>query len=232
MQAQIPREEKKTLFKVGIVGPSKPKWKNSEQYQKMRKKIREIMLLYVSSIKDARLNNNLIIVSGHCPVGTEKYWCFDEERFVDKVDVDGNEHNDPPKYSGHGYQFSNLVFDQGGVDTEVEIIASQLGIKTEIYPAEINQWNDSSPFQSVSESMLGYEGTQRYRGYRSRNIQIAEAVDVLYCLVPYQKGTVCAHHGRDLEGRKEHLNHPQNGGCWTIQYAKRLGKETHLVVIE
>ena len=51
------------------------------------------------------------------------------------------------------------------------------------------------------------------KGYESRNIQIATASNSLYCIDPITR--------KPDEG----------GGMWTLNYAKRLNKETHHVII-
>ena len=87
-----------------------------------------------------------------------------------------------------------------------------------IYKPDVNQWNDP-PDGPQGESFVGY---------KSRNQMIARDCDVLFCIVPVGIGTstnpaYCYH-------CKEH-GHFKNGGCWTMNYAKKLGKETHLVII-
>lgn len=130
---------------------------------------------------------------------------------------------------------------KGGVDIWVEEVADSMKIKKEIYAPHVNQWEDSKQkcnichgtgikdkgwHQFYSEDGKGEwyhdeepcdnwgceEGWQKLNGYRSRNIQIAKACDVLYCIEP--KGN------------------PSRGGRWTMNKAKKLGKEIHLVVIE
>lgn len=68
-------------------------------------------------------------------------------------------------------------------------------------------------------------------GYRPRNIKIAEDSDLLVCITvkelpPDYKGMrfkLCYHCGTDT--------HVKSGGCWTMKYAKKLGKKTQLIVI-
>jgi hypothetical protein len=191
--------------------------------------------------------SNITVVSGHCPVGEERWYCLHCNKFVDSF------------VHSQGHMNSAIkVFDQGGVDTEVEIKAAQLGVKTEIYPAEVKQWEDEKipVHKRALETLKNYRYVKdKNRGYfiikhgfRSRNIQIAEASNVVYCLVPKvlseaDIGRITLNNDLDTfyayKNRKniacEHckvIEHPQNGGCWTLQYAKKLGKETHLVVIE
>jgi len=161
-------------MKIGIVGPSLPKWKSKEQIDKAKREIERILVEYNRNREDA------ILVSGHCP--------------------------------------------KGGVDTWAEIVADSLGVTKEIYPAEVNKWEDKVVFLNPS----GFQTIKEKRkGYKSRNIQIAEACDVLYCIVPSAVNSeylFCKH--------CSDFGHPSNGGCWTMNYAKKLGKETYLIVIE
>ena len=127
---------------------------------------------------------------------------------------------------------------KGGVDIWAEEISDQLGIKKEIYTPEVNQWEDKInkiPFNKneveeyqIDTTELEFDGYYYYRiyrqkGYRSRNIQIAKVCDVLYCIVPHIPSATCRH--CKIEG------HPTNGGCWTMKYAEKLGKEVHLEVV-
>lgn len=105
-------------------------------------------------------------------------------------------------------QFSTIVLVSGaspkkGVDEFAEIAADSLGVKKEIYPADVNQWKD----KHIAES------SYPLKGYKTRNIQIAKAIDVLYCIDPVTR--------KPDEG----------GGMWTLRYAKLLNKETHHVII-
>ena len=118
---------------------------------------------------------------------------------------------------------------KGGIDIYAEEVAKDLDIPMEIFKPEVNQWNDK-----VLDDLHG--GKFVTYGYKSRNIKIAETCDILYCIVPesshkgmvggltYQESDYCYH---CLQ-----FGHIKSGGCWTMKYAKKLGKETHLVVIE
>jgi len=58
---------------------------------------------------------------------------------------------------------------------------------------------------------------------------------VLYCIVPKVKlPKVLMNTKLDRNNMCIHCElprHPTNGGCWTMKYARKLGKETHLIVI-
>jgi hypothetical protein len=106
---------------------------------------------------------------------------------------------------------------KGGVDIWAEIVADVLGIGKEIYSPKVYQWEDGDHVEYIykdvtlkTKEMVPIHIPQK--GYKTRNIEIAETCDVLYCIDPK---------GRDW-----------SGGRWTMEYAKKLGKETHLVEIE
>jgi hypothetical protein len=71
-------------------------------------------------------------------------------------------------------------------------------------------------------------------GYKPRNIQIAETSDKVFCLTVKRlpgayNGMVfshCYHCGTPPD------HHIKSGGCWTLKYARKLGKPTQLIVIE
>ena len=120
---------------------------------------------------------------------------------------------------------------KGGVDIWAEEIADERGIEKEIYPTEVEQWED---YEDWTRNEVGAKDIVVRKGYRSRNIQIAEACDILYCIVPFKLNSYCYHHKPKLHGENklEGKNHPSNGGCWTKKYTKKIGKQTYLIVIE
>jgi len=87
-----------------------------------------------------------------------------------------------------------------GVDSIAEDVAKELKIKTIIH----------KPLTHYFET-----------GYKPRNIKIAQDCDVLYCFPTALKTTPCYH--------CKVLDHEVSGGCWTLRYAKSLGRKTHLV---
>lgn len=121
---------------------------------------------------------------------------------------------------------------KGGVDIWAEEIADINHIKKQIFNPEVNQWNDK--VECNGKEFTSNHIHKVLMGYKSRNIKIAEACDVLYCVVPHNRiglnltpyNPICYCKHCDVWG------HPTNGGCWTMKYAKKLGKETHLIVIE
>lgn len=134
---------------------------------------------------------------------------------------------------------------KGGVDIWAEEIAKELGTQTEIYPAEVHQWNDKIEEHSELVDVHGWDlprVVERYtmKGYRSRNIQIAKACDVLYDIEPEGSCSHCGGEGFTYEGAlcvsmnckfcKGTGNY--SGGTWTMRKAKKLGKEVHQVVVK
>lgn len=65
---------------------------------------------------------------------------------------------------------------------------------------------------------------KNWQFYRVRNIEIAEECDVLYNIV--------------IKGNKEfcyHCNsatHNRSGACWTMKYAKSIGKPVYLIEVD
>jgi hypothetical protein len=110
------------------------------------------------------------------------------------------------------YGKENIVFvsgrsKKGGIDVWAEIIANSLGLETKIYPAEVEKWDDvtemiADPYPSPMK---------RFKGYRSRNMDIAKTSDILFCIDP--------------KGREG------GGGQWTMDYARKINKEVHHIVI-
>ena len=134
-----------------------------------------------------------------------------------------------PSDLGFWYSYKDIVLvsghcPKGGIDIWAETFADENLVTKEIYLPEVNQWEDKVGTEHREGAAMFQEFAHLKKGYKTRNIQIAEACDVLYCLVPLDKEKYCVH------CNKEH--HPTNGGCWTLRHAAKLGKETHLVVID
>lgn len=102
----------------------------------------------------------------------------------------------------------------GGVDVWAEIVADVLGVKKEIYYAPSMQWGDKTVHivHSVHpEDPNAWTEKVNLKGFETRNMEIAKSCDVLYCIDPATR---------------------RSGGRWTLEYAEKLGKEVHLVLIE
>jgi len=159
-------------MKIAIVGADKTKW-TEEQKEKAQIEIYKIFInkfkwlcpicgeiVFLMSPSFPRKKYK---TSAHCPKHGTVNACLSKEHLV--------------LVSGH--------HPKGGVEIWAEEVADKLGIKKEIYPAEVNQWEDEETYESV-ESMGCIDGYQKIckKGYHSRNIQIAEACDVLYDIEP------------------------------------------------
>jgi hypothetical protein len=99
----------------------------------------------------------------------------------------------------------------GGIDVWAAAQGKTLGIEVIEFPPKAHSWSN---------------------GYKPRNIQIAKTCDELWCITVKKlpdeyNGMIfpgCYHCGT--------TDHVKSGGCWTMRYAKKLGKQTKLVVIE
>lgn len=98
----------------------------------------------------------------------------------------------------------------GGIDEWAIHEAKAVGCKTVEFPPKTRSWTD---------------------GYKLRNIQIAEASDIVICITLKQlpdiyggmRFGICYHCGT-----KDHV---KSGGCWTVKYAKKLGKPGEVIVL-
>jgi len=138
------------LMKISIVGSQENKWEPEQKFV-AKDIIRQIIM-------DAwhKYEEDLIIVSGHCPYGGVDIWVEDIVKIYNLI----------------GYH----------------------GIIMQIHSPEVRQWLDK-------DGKIGY---------KTRNMKIAES-DILYDIEPKGK---------------------RSGGTWTMEYAKQLGKEIHLIEVE
>jgi len=91
-----------------------------------------------------------------------------------------------------------------GVDTIATDVARHLGIQTIQYNPKFNSWE----------------------WYKERNQKIALECDELICFAIEYKTPVkkCYHH-------KEPQNHEKTAGCWTMNKARQLNKQTKLIIV-
>lgn len=98
----------------------------------------------------------------------------------------------------------------GGIDAWAAEIGKDLGLKvTEFLPKSL-RWSG---------------------GYKERNMLIAENSDEVWCITlkelpPGYAGmrfNICYHCGT--------ADHVKSGGCWTVKYAKSLGKKGGIIVL-
>lgn len=101
----------------------------------------------------------------------------------------------------------------GGIDVWAIEEAKKLKLPTTEYPPREHNWA---------------------RGYKLRNIQIAQASDEVVCLTlrKWPEGWTgmrwdrCYHCPAGLD------DHVKSGGCWTVRMAQRLNKRGNLIIIE
>ena len=274
--------EKKVL-RVGIVGADGKKWKGDQELR-MKEYIKRLLIslsnkeLIAEGLSFLQVKNipeewkymdenrspedwelwdattkpvefdELIIVSGHCPVGTLKWFCLECNTFIDDEKIINHTENNSLGMI--------RVYDQGGVDTWTEIIASRQEIKIEIYPAEVYQWEDKKTNIMDRELVDKYPNDfekqfVRLKGYKSRNIQIAEVCDILIDIESARKCKYCKGTGIESvtfensgefssdegtliqnECQKCEGDGAYSGGTWTYKYARKLGKEVYKVIIK
>ena len=103
----------------------------------------------------------------------------------------------------------------GGIDIFAEEEADRLGIQKEIYPPRVHSWD---------------------QGYKPRNLQIARASDICYCITvdilpPDFKGMrfkECYHCKRYGRSGTDHV---KSGGCWTVIEAIKLDKRGEWITV-
>lgn len=106
----------------------------------------------------------------------------------------------------------------GGIDTWAVECAKAANILTREFPPKTHTWTN---------------------GYKLRNIEIAKFSDVVVCITvrEYHDGykgmkftdvtgePFCYHCGT------REPRHVKSGGCWTVKYARRLGKEGRIIIV-
>ncbi len=110
----------------------------------------------------------------------------------------------------------------GGIDVWAEIVADFIGLKKDIKYAESMTWGD------VHESIYRGGPSRVLKGFKTRNIEIAYDCDVLYCIEP----KVPQRSHKATWSPEHKCFYRRSGGMWTLEYAERLGREVHVVVIE
>lgn len=98
----------------------------------------------------------------------------------------------------------------GGIDAIAEAYADFVGLKKLIFPPIEKNWS----------------------GYKERNLQIAKASDVVYCITV--KTLPDGYDGMRFDlcyhcGTKDHI---KSGGCWTVKQAQKMGKQGFVIVLD
>jgi|SRR6185437_15871802 len=104
---------------------------------------------------------------------------------------------------GKGEILHIITGDANGIDTIAKQVANGLDIPVKAYVSGTKSWDGPD-------------------GFKARNEYIAKECSGLICISTKMKHTDCYH----CDG-----GHERTGGCWTMQYAKSLGKPTKLVII-
>ncbi len=98
----------------------------------------------------------------------------------------------------------------GGIDVWAMEEAHDLGLLTREFPPATHRWEN---------------------GYKLRNIQIAQCSDRVVCITvrvypPGYSGMrfPSCYHCRTTD-------HIKSGGCWTVKYAREIGKPTDVIVV-
>ncbi len=110
------------------------------------------------------------------------------------------------------YDKNNTIIISGGskgVDTLAIEIATSMGFKT-----------DTEDYKPATEH---WEDQKGKKGYKSRNLLIANDCDELFCITTQVHDIECYHHDPPA-------NHQKTAGCFTLNEAKRLGKKVTLHV--
>jgi hypothetical protein len=205
-------EVEEEVIRLGFVGPSSKKW----TYEGLNKAKDEIIVI-IKDFQKLYPDAKIVIVSGGCPVGRKRAYCATCNSFVYGRSYDLHLADTDPAHE------TIEVYDEGGIDTLAEIVAFQLKLETDIKRPEVDQWQDE---------YLDYGG--RNKGFKSRNQDIADSCDYLFCIVPSEHTYPEELNREDKTLYCYHCNmygHPSNGGCWTKRDADKKGKKTRLIVI-
>ncbi len=103
----------------------------------------------------------------------------------------------------------------GGIDIWAEEYANAFDVPKQIFLPNERSWG---------------------HGYKPRNIQIAEACDELHCIVVARypdtyTGSRFLREGLPYCYHCNTTDHVKSGGCWTMHYARKLGKPGILHII-
>lgn len=104
----------------------------------------------------------------------------------------------------------------GGIDKWAIEEATKLGFATREFPPEVHSWEPISPGAI---------------GFKRRNEQIAEASDLVVCVVV--KALPQTYSGRRFQFCYHCLTdtHVKSGGCWTRKYAESIDKRGQTIEI-
>lgn len=98
----------------------------------------------------------------------------------------------------------------GGIDIWAKECADFLGVPFSGFPPKTHSWSG---------------------GYKERNIQIAEASDKVVCITLRVLPASFKGKWRFDKCYHCHADHVKSGGCWTVKYARSIGKQGEVIVI-
>lgn len=225
-----------TLY-LGIVGASGPKWKDENKAKIAIEKyimffsitkgvelskitnstIQEILTLKLDVLKSVYEEKKskgqlrkVVVVSGHCPIGNERWYNVTEDKWCSpEFEIGYWGLKSPIIHKNVTYV---RVYDEGGVDSWAEIISAKLGIETLIFPALAMEWGDKYQCTKCDKSFQRlYKLAEHYKekhnmklsckrgsdfvkvldGYERRNLKIAQKVRFLIDLEPKGSCSYC-----------------------------------------
>ena len=257
------REEPKKgpSVRVVIVGADGLKWseegeeKAKEIIKTILKQIEQgwIVTSWVGTLPNTRKSidrpEEIIVVSGHCPVGEELYYCTTCDRWIPHEEWLADDFMFTHTHKNHKMV---KVHKEGGIDTWVEIIATRLGVKTEIYPALCTKkgfdgFTTKDCFRHLDScgQPTGYHMWDYH--FKPRNFQMAKIGNIVIDIEPAGSCKYCK--GSGLVGvpifndfgepdgisgepcKKCEGDGAYSGGTWTWKEARKRGKEVHKIII-
>jgi len=87
-------------------------------------------------------------------------------------------------------------------------VAHGLGFKTKSFLPQTQHWED------VNGKI----------GYKTRNLEIAQECNYLYCFTVPVQDTKCYHHDTPQD-------HEKTAGCWTVSKTLEMGKSCQLMIL-
>ena len=261
-------------LRIFIGGSQLDRWNTEEQIKKAKDLIQFIQIaamegeLIIPPVifddSTCRINaehikkiqvKEVTILSGHCPVGEEQWYCVECNKFITN---EPKNHIEPfldlkPHVSSAHEDPLVKVYDKGGVDSWSEIEARRLGIPVELYPAGYKGWKNAVKCKSCGkeyEYPVDYKkvcvcnATFRFlKGYRFRNEEMVEVADIGYAIEAAGSCWHCDGKGIKKEEMTTYLRNldetcpfckgtgARSGATFVINEMKKLGKEGYIIVI-
>lgn len=194
--------EKTRGQRVVIVGASGRSWDERSELL-MRQEVSWIIYKYIMDAHTEQIDPP-IVISGHCPIGRERWYCVECQTWFDKM-VNGV--FDFKTMAIHAHHKAIKVFDLGGVDTWAEIIGNTYNLGVAPFPAR-------PPYP---------------QGFFIRNMAMVKAGDVVHCIEPQFNPNI--HKSEKSLVLEDGRAIYRSGGYWTYNEALKAGKQGFLTVI-